>query len=288
MLKELPDGEPGQKVESMEDRFHSTIFATDIDLKVCNPKSVNYALECVDYFNSLSAEIMYYCIQGSIRFCNSFEDEIIDPEICASRVQWHLSDLTPLLFTVPETEGSQKPLVNLLLESEDGYEIQWIIKDDQIVYIGAPVYDDPFVEIASGDSNYAALVREIKEFTPSEYFETITFLGPPQHGFLNDKLTIRYDLLKSILVDCENLFSHEKPSYVSSWTALYQENSDYIKLSNDDSLTFVRIFKKLQEEYCSYPNKYNDATQRAECLESIVYFLQERLNDDKKIWIFSD
>jgi hypothetical protein len=145
-IRELKEYEFG-----LEGIFFSKIFNKDIRVAIDEDSSVEFAESCIDYFNSLSENIVDDVCAASIRYCNDFLEAIGQEAKIFKSERDVLQLVYPSSLIVPYPEQGEKPVVRMELncewEVEHGMEI--IIRDGQLLYLGAFNGEDPWYDYES-------------------------------------------------------------------------------------------------------------------------------------------
>ena len=117
-----------------------------------------FADKCAIYLNSLSSEVVEILCRSSINYCNSFLAVIGEPLKSFSTPLEVLELIYPSVLIVPYPERENELVVHLELncewESEHGME--WVIRNNKVLYVGAFNGEDPWSEFDdAAEWNYA-------------------------------------------------------------------------------------------------------------------------------------
>ena len=110
---------------------------------------LEYVNQCAVYLNSLSEDLIDRLCQGSIMYCNTFLDDIGEEAKQFANYRDVLPLITPLGLSIPE-KNRNEPVIHLELdcEWEPEHGMEWIVREDRILYIGSYDGEDPWGEFA--------------------------------------------------------------------------------------------------------------------------------------------
>lgn len=118
-----------------------------------------YVVECGEYLNSISFNdsIINHLCEASIRYCNDVLDTIGEEFKHFENLKDVLILVEPNLLIIPDSKRST-PVIHLELncEWEEEHGMEWIIREDKVLYVGAYNDENPWGEFNNKDSwNYA-------------------------------------------------------------------------------------------------------------------------------------
>lgn len=134
------------------------LFDKYISFAIEDSADLEYAASCAKYLNSLNEELIKEICEASINYCNSFLDAIGE-EV---RVFRNHKDILPLIYPsallIPDPENGDEPIVHMELncEWEAEHGMEWIIRGNKVLYVGAFNGIYPWSEITKDEiGNYA-------------------------------------------------------------------------------------------------------------------------------------
>jgi hypothetical protein len=139
----LRDVTPGQF--GLEGVFRSTLFGDDVRVQIEEGGTVAYAQMCADYFNSMPAHVIDDLCAASIRYCNTFLDGIGEPQIAFEQDSDVLKLVYPVALIVPPLPDEAQPVFHMELDCdwEDEHGMEWIIRGDNVLYVGLYCGENP-------------------------------------------------------------------------------------------------------------------------------------------------
>ena len=117
--------------------------------------NLSYAEKCATYLNSLSDELIDRLCTASINYCNTFlEDTGQDLKRFRDRRDV-LTLITPLSLLMPEMLRDE-PVIHLDLDCEWEREhgMEWIIREDRILFVSAFQGENPWDDFSEPDDEY--------------------------------------------------------------------------------------------------------------------------------------
>jgi hypothetical protein len=143
MIKDLQDGESYK-----EGVAFFRLFQTDINVFIDDGVDLAYAEKCVDAMNALSSETIENLCNSSIRYCewiieNSedvYEDGdeiIIIPENIKSRDILEFIKPSVMIIYQPLDHSIAAFSMELNCDWEPEHGMEWVIKDEKILYVGS-------------------------------------------------------------------------------------------------------------------------------------------------------
>ncbi|MGE5627695.1 MAG: DUF6985 domain-containing protein [Solirubrobacterales bacterium] len=141
----------------LEGQVYFDLFCKDIQVFIEEDSNLNYAEQCAIRLNSVNEDIINSLCLASIRYCNNFLDDIGEDTLKFDKVTDVLTLITPSSMSVPIPQNGSEPVVNLELNCtwEEEHGLQWIIRGDKVVYVGAYNGVDPWGDCDIGEEwNY--------------------------------------------------------------------------------------------------------------------------------------
>jgi hypothetical protein len=153
LVRNIHEGDYGQEGE-----VYFSLFEKYITLFNWHGADDTYVMKCAHSLNNLSEVVIDHLCIASIRYCNDFlAGTGQEPK------QFNTSrDILPLIYpsslSVPNTKDPAIPVIHMELncEWEEEHGMEWIIRNDKVLYVGAYNGSDPWGEFEPKDSwNYA-------------------------------------------------------------------------------------------------------------------------------------
>lgn len=141
----------------LEGEVFFNLFNKDIALSV-EDTGISFAKKCAEYLNNLPHEVIEHLCEASIRYCNKFLEAIGEPKKEFNKPSDVLPLIHPGVLIVPDPEISDNPVIHLELncEWEEEHGMEWVIRDNKVLYVGAFNGDDPLSDFSEKQSwNYA-------------------------------------------------------------------------------------------------------------------------------------
>lgn len=146
------------KTSSLQGEFYFSLFNQNIKFCADNKATIEYVQACVEYLNTLDDRVIDALCLACIRYRDDF-CEMIGKEILAlSNPRDVLSQVTPKSLIIPTPEIGDKPVAHLELDCdwEEEHGMEWIIRDDLVLYVGSYNNQNPWWDYSDKDSwNYA-------------------------------------------------------------------------------------------------------------------------------------
>lgn len=133
------------------------LFGDYVEFSVEDQADLAYVERCVAYFNGLDAAIVDELCRASIRYCHAFLDAIGEeaPQFASPRDVLRL--VLPGELIIPDERIPERPVVHMELDCEWELEhgMEWLIREDEVWYVGGFCGHDSWEEPRRGGSNYA-------------------------------------------------------------------------------------------------------------------------------------
>ncbi|MGL6312415.1 DUF6985 domain-containing protein [Vibrio sp. WXL103] len=140
----------------IEGEVYCRLFDKDIALSVEDEEMI-FAEKCANYLDGLQGEVIDELCRASINYCNSYLKAIGEsPKLFANPLDI-LKLIYPSVLMVPYPEGAE-PVIHMELdcEWEPEHGMEWIIRNDKVLYVGAFNDEDPWSDFDEKASwNYA-------------------------------------------------------------------------------------------------------------------------------------
>ena len=133
-------------------------FDKYISLSVEDGEDTEYAEICAKYLNELKDATIIRLCEASIRYCNDFLDAVGEPLKKFEKAIDVLKLISPSVLIVPYPENGNEPVIHLELncEWEPEHGLEWIVRGDKVLYVGAFNGEHPWDDFCSSDcGNYA-------------------------------------------------------------------------------------------------------------------------------------
>lgn len=132
----------------LEGQVYFDLFSKDIQVFIEKDSNVNYAEQCAKCLNSLNEDIISSLCLASIRYCNDFLDAIGEDTLKFDKATDVLALITPsnMSVPIPQNRSESETVVNLELNCtwEEEHGLQWIIRGNKVLYVGAYNGVDPW------------------------------------------------------------------------------------------------------------------------------------------------
>lgn len=135
---------------SLEGKLEFRLFNKMIPVSINDQGDLDYANDCAKKLNNLSEDIIERLCDFSIAYCNNFCEYVgaQPPAINSKRdILHHISPLS-LHIEEPEDRTILAFSVELDCSWEMEHGMQWVIKDDQVLYVGAFEGFGPWEELS--------------------------------------------------------------------------------------------------------------------------------------------
>ena len=152
LIKNIHDGEFGIEGEVFFHRFDKYIGL------IVEDDNLNYANRCATYLNELTDELIESLCEASIRYCSEFLKAIGEPTRTFKDSKEVLKMIYPSTLIIPYPEKGNDPVIDMELNCEWGEEhgMEWIVRGDEVLYVGAFSSEDPFSDFTDKETwNYA-------------------------------------------------------------------------------------------------------------------------------------
>lgn len=145
MLKDIDRG----SYDEYEGKVWFNLFEKYISFSAEDSADLDYITVCANYLNSLPESTIESLCQCSIKYCNSFLNDIGENVKVFSHYRDVLKLISPSVLIVPDPENGQEPVVwmELNCEWEAEHGMEWVIRDDEVLYVGGFNGTDPWSEI---------------------------------------------------------------------------------------------------------------------------------------------
>ena len=143
---------------SFSGKFHSTLFDKPIGVMIYEELDVEFVESCVTLFNGLTDDSINHLCRASELYCNDFLESVGEPEIIFQNPRSVLEIVYPSMLIVPTANSTREPVVQMELNCdwEEEHGMEWVIRENQILYVGAYGGCDPYGDFkAQNDWNYA-------------------------------------------------------------------------------------------------------------------------------------
>lgn len=130
--------------EQLEGEVYFPLFRKDIAVWGFTQNSVDYANECAALLVNLSEELISELCQSSIKYCNTFLEEV------GEETKHFENEKDVLNFIYPSgliiNDGASMPVIHMELncEWEEEHGMEWIIRANKLQYVGAFNGQSPF------------------------------------------------------------------------------------------------------------------------------------------------
>lgn len=130
--------------DQLEGDFYFPLFQRNVAVWGFSQDSISYANECVKLAVNLSETLISELCQSSIRYCNTFLEEIGEDVMYFDDEKAILSLINPRALIIED--GASIPVIHMELdcEWEEEHGMEWIIRDGKLQYVGAFNGEDPF------------------------------------------------------------------------------------------------------------------------------------------------
>lgn len=142
----------------LQGKAYFGLFNRYVDFVVEDAATIEYVERCVRYLNSFDDALIESLCKVCIRYCNDFLEAVGEPKKSFASPREVLALISPSLLIVPNTEDLDEPVVHMELNCEWEIEhgMEWVIRENRILYVGAFNGEDPWAEFLTKDTwNYA-------------------------------------------------------------------------------------------------------------------------------------
>ncbi len=134
------------------------LFGKYIQFGVEEEATLEYVKACAEYLNALPEATIKDLCEASIRYCNGFLADIGEPLKSFDNYKSVLSLIYPSTLIIPEPEYGDEPVIwmELNCEWEQEHGMQWVVRNNEVLYVGGFNGTDPWAEISKSTPwNYA-------------------------------------------------------------------------------------------------------------------------------------
>jgi hypothetical protein len=143
----------------LQGEAYSSLFARYIKFAVEDEEvPVEYVELCVNYFNSLQEPMINDLCAASIRYCNAFLEATGQEKRIFKNLRDVLSFIYPSTLIVPGPLNGMEPVLHMELNCdwEPEHGMEWIVRGNQVLYVGAFNGEDPWRDYLKKETwNYA-------------------------------------------------------------------------------------------------------------------------------------
>ena len=142
--------------EELEGEVVFPLFSKVIDVQGFTSESINYANECAKLLTELDESIISQLCQASIRYCNWILKVFGEEEKSFTNERDVLKLIEPSSLIIED--GASKPVIHMELncEWEEEHGMEWIIRDNEVQYVGSFDGMNPFDDYTESDEwNFA-------------------------------------------------------------------------------------------------------------------------------------
>lgn len=142
----------------LEGEVFFALFDKYIGLSSDDSTSLEYVAKCAHYLNSLNPAVIDSLCLASIRYCNDFLSAVGEERRVFVNPRAILGIIYPSVLLVPAPAGSGEAVVHLELncEWEEEHGMEWIVRGDEVVYVGAFNGEDAWGDFSTKEGwNYA-------------------------------------------------------------------------------------------------------------------------------------
>ena len=152
LIRNIQESESG-----IDGEVYFTLFGKSIQLFI-EDDNIEYAKKCAIFLNELPKEVIIKLCEASIRYCNEFLVTVNEPKKSFNSVEEVLAIIYPSVLIVPYPEDSDEIIIHLELNCEWEIEhgMEWLLKGNNVLYVGAFNGEDPWSDYSKKESwNYA-------------------------------------------------------------------------------------------------------------------------------------
>ncbi|WP_010247710.1 DUF6985 domain-containing protein [Acetivibrio cellulolyticus] len=154
MLKNVRVGRFG-----LEGELYFELFKKDISFSTDDEDvTIEYIEKCATYLNSITGDVINFLCEASIRYCNDVLNMIGEEPKKFKNTSDVLELIYPSVLIVPMPENGNEPVIHLELNCdwEEEHGMEWIIRDNTVLYVGSFNGEDPWGDYSIKESwNYA-------------------------------------------------------------------------------------------------------------------------------------
>ncbi len=141
----------------LEGKAYSKLFGGYIKF-FAEHENIEYSKRCIEYFNSFDDKLIDELCKASIRYCNEFLGYVGEPAIEFISIRDVLKIISPNFIKIPEPLNGNEPVLHMDLncEWEPEHGMEWIIRGNDVLYVGQYANEDPWGDYSfKEDWNYA-------------------------------------------------------------------------------------------------------------------------------------
>ena len=140
-----------RRFNEYEGSVRSKLFDEDVMLSIEEGVDFKYAVLCVEHLNSLPPGILDKLFEACIRYCNDFLDSVGEELIRFEQPGDIIKLISPGTIMIAEPVDENVPVVHMSLgcEWEEEHGLEWVIRDDEVLYVGAFQGNDPWSDYSS-------------------------------------------------------------------------------------------------------------------------------------------
>ena len=127
-----------QGTYGLEGVFQFAPFEMDVRVSIDEVGNVEFAERCVALANSLSQKVLDHLCEASIRYCNDFLESVGEPTRDFETPRDVLQIIRPSVLIIPERPADADPVFHMELNCdwEDEHGMEWIVRDNKVLYVG--------------------------------------------------------------------------------------------------------------------------------------------------------
>jgi hypothetical protein len=144
-----------------EGEVYFGLFGKYISLFNWQGASEAYVLKCAQYLNNLGEQIITHLCEASIHYCNDFLDAVGQEPKYFDKSRDVLALIRPSSLSIPKPRVPAQedvPVIHMELNCawEEEHGMEWVIRDNKVLYVGAYNGENPWADFEPKDSwNYA-------------------------------------------------------------------------------------------------------------------------------------
>ena len=154
LIKDVSQGSFG----NLEGMVWFGLFDKYIRFSVDDSADLDYVRMCGNYLNDLPEETIKSLWEASKRYCNGFLEAIGEPSKVFEKDSDIINLIYPSTLIVPDPGNGDEPVIwmELNCEWDPEHGMEWVVRGDQVLYVGGFNGTDPWASISKEDSwNYA-------------------------------------------------------------------------------------------------------------------------------------
>lgn len=133
-------------------------FQQYIQFSVDDSAELDYVKTCAEYLNNLPEHTIKSLCDASIRYCNDFLSKVGKASKVFNSYKDVLPLISPSILIIPDPEYGDEPVIwmSLKCDWEVEHGMEWVIRKDEVLYVGGFNGTDPWSEISKENSwNFA-------------------------------------------------------------------------------------------------------------------------------------